>query len=73
LEALEKGYNFAVDLIVIRGLHVKLCAPKVAGVPCVGILGLSLDSPETKGHLDVTPVESCRKYYKGEGGGFPQV
>jgi hypothetical protein len=24
-------------------------------------------------HLDVTPVESCKIYYKGEGGGFPQV
>jgi hypothetical protein len=23
--------------------------------------------------LDVAPVESCREYYKGEGGGFPQV
>jgi len=24
-------------------------------------------------HLDVASVESCRVYYKGEGGGFPQV
>jgi hypothetical protein len=30
-------------------------------------------SPETKGHLDVTPVESCKVYYMGEGDGFPQV
>jgi hypothetical protein len=27
----------------------------------------------TKSHLDVAPVERCRIYYKGEGGGFPQV
>jgi hypothetical protein len=27
----------------------------------------------TKSHLDVAPMESCRVYYKGEGGGFPQV
>jgi hypothetical protein len=26
-----------------------------------------------KSHLDVGSVERCRVYYKGEGGGFPQV
>ncbi len=26
-----------------------------------------------KSHLDVGTVERCRVYYKGEGGGFPQV
>ncbi len=26
-----------------------------------------------KGHLDVALVESCRVYYMGEDGGFPQV
>jgi hypothetical protein len=26
-----------------------------------------------KSHLDVGPVERSRVYYKGEGGGFPQV
>jgi hypothetical protein len=26
-----------------------------------------------KNHLDVGPVERCIIYYKGEGGGFPQV
>ncbi len=54
-------------------MHQKLCAPKVAGVPVVGIFALPLGSPETKNHLDVTPVERRRVYYKGEGGGFPQV
>jgi hypothetical protein len=39
----------------------------------MGILGLPLGSPETKSHLDVAPVERCRVYYKGEGGGFPQI
>jgi hypothetical protein len=32
----------------------------------VGVLG-------EKSHLDVGPVEKCRVYYKGKGGGFPQV
>jgi hypothetical protein len=30
-------------------------------------------SPGTKSHLDVASVESHIVYYKGEGGGFPQV
>ncbi len=39
----------------------------------VRILGLPLVSPRTENHLDVAPTERCRVYYKGEGGGFPQV
>jgi hypothetical protein len=37
----------------------------------MGIFGLTLGSPGTKSHLDVVPVERCKVYYKGEGGGFP--
>jgi hypothetical protein len=66
-KALEEGYNFALNLISIRGLHAKLWAPKIAKVPIVGIL------PETKCHLDVGLVKKHRVYYKGEGGDFPQV
>jgi hypothetical protein len=62
---LDKGYNFALNFIAIRGLHRKLCALKVAGVPVVAISGFSLGSPGTKSHLDVAPVERCRVYYKG--------
>jgi hypothetical protein len=29
--------------------------------------------PGQIGHFDVGPVERCKVYYKGEGGGFPQV
>ncbi len=72
-KALNEGYNFAFDLIAIRGLHKKLCTLKVARVLIVGILGLPLGSPRTKGHLDVAPVESRKIYYMGEGGGFPRV
>ncbi len=39
----------------------------------VGISRLPLCSPETKCHLDVGFVERHKIYYKGEGGGFPQV
>jgi hypothetical protein len=70
---LDKGYNFALNHIVIGGLHARLCASKVARVPNVGISGLPLGSPGTKNHLDVAHVESYKVYYKGEGCGFPQV
>jgi hypothetical protein len=70
---LNEGYNFALDLIIIEGLHAKLWGPKVAGIPTVGISGLPFGSPETKCHLDDGPMANHNVYYKGEGGGFPQV
>ncbi len=39
----------------------------------MGILGLPLVSPRTKCHLDVALIERHKVYYKGVGGGFPQV
>jgi hypothetical protein len=72
-KALDEGYNFASDLISIKGLQRKLWAPKVAGVPSLGISGLPFGNPETKCHLDVCLVERHKVYYKGESGGFPQV
>jgi hypothetical protein len=72
-KVLNKSYNFALNIISIGGLKIKLWAFKVTRVPSLGILGLPLGSPETKCHLDVALVERHRVYYKGEGGGFPQV
>ncbi len=72
-KALNKGYNFSLDLISIRGLHTKLWGPKVIGVPTLGISGFPNGSLETKCHLDVHLVQRHKMYYKGEGGGFPQV
>ncbi len=72
-KALNKSYNFYLDLIAIRGLHATLWAPKVVGVPTMGILKFPLGSLGTKCHLDVGPMERYKKYYNGEGGGFPQV
>jgi hypothetical protein len=43
------------------------------GVPTLEILGLPLGSHATKCHLDVGFVAIHKVYYKGEGGGFPQV
>jgi hypothetical protein len=72
-KALDNNYNFTLDFILIEGLHTKLWGSKVAGLPTLTVLGLPLGSPGTKSHLDVGPMERHRVYYKGEGGGFPQV
>jgi len=72
-KALNKGYNFALNLISIKSFHAKLWAPKVVVVPVVGISRFPLGSPGTKWHLGVGLVTRHRVYYKGECGGFPQV
>jgi hypothetical protein len=51
----------------------EVMSPKVLRILVVKIPGLSFGSLGTKCHLDVAPMESHRKYYKGEGGGFSQV
>ncbi len=72
-KALNKGYNFALHLTSIKGLHTKLWTSKVAGILILGILGLPLRGPGTKWHLGASPVVKHKEYYKGGGGGFPQV
>jgi hypothetical protein len=73
LKIFKEGYNFVLDLISIGGMHTKLWGPKVAKVLTLAILRLPFGSLGTKSHLDVGFVERHRVYYKGEGGGFPQV
>jgi hypothetical protein len=41
----DKGYNFALDLISIEGLHAKLWGPKVARVLTLGISHFGRWSP----------------------------
>ncbi len=43
--------------------------PQSHGSPNFGNFG----SPRTKCHLDVSLMERHKVYYKGEGGGFPEV
>ncbi len=71
-KALNEGYNFALDLILIESLHTKLWGPKVVGVLILAISGLPFKSLRTKCHLDVGLMERHRVYYKGEGGAFPK-
>jgi hypothetical protein len=47
--------------------------PKVVRVPTLGISRLPLGSPRTKCHLGAGHVAKHIIYYKGGGGGFPQV
>jgi hypothetical protein len=70
-KALDECYNFDLDLI--EGLDTKLWGPKVVGVPTLGISGFPFGSFGTKCHLDVGLMERHIIYYKGDGGGFPQV
>jgi hypothetical protein len=75
-KALNKIYNFALDLILIKGLHKELWASKVHKSPNFKNFetpNSQLGSCGTKWHLGVGPVTKHREYYKGEGGGFPQV
>jgi len=72
-KALDESYNFSSDRIAIRGLLAKLWGFKVPRVPFDAIPGLPRGSPGKNSHLDVGSMESHRVYYKGEGGGFPQV
>jgi len=54
-------------------LHAKLWVPKIVEVLAMGILGFPFGSPGTKWHLGAGHVANHKVYYKGEGGGFPQV
>jgi hypothetical protein len=72
-KALNERYNFGWNLVPIRTRGEKLWTPKVPGVQIGTISGLHFGSPRKKSHLDVASAQSCREYYKGEGGGFPRV
>jgi hypothetical protein len=72
-KALDESYKFASDLILIGGLGKKLWHRKILRVQTRTVSELPLGSPGTKSHLDAGAVERHRKYYMGEGGGFPQV
>jgi hypothetical protein len=48
-------------------------AVQSSGSPAGTLSGLHFGSPNKMCHSDVASVTSRRKYYKGEGGGFPRV
>jgi hypothetical protein len=40
-KVLDEGYNFVLNLTSIGGLHIKLWASKVMGIPISGISGVT--------------------------------
>jgi hypothetical protein len=72
-KALKESYKFASDLVPIRGLNKKLWTPKVPKVQTGIISGLHFGSLGKKCHSNTSATEKQRKYYMGEGGGFPRV
>jgi hypothetical protein len=46
---------------------------KVPGVQTGTVSGLHFGSSGKKNHLDASVAKSCKEYYMGEGGGFPQI
>jgi hypothetical protein len=72
-KALDESYEFASNLIPIRGLSKELWLCKVAGVQTGTVLGLLLGSLGIKSHLDAGAVERCKEYYMGDGDGLPRV
>jgi hypothetical protein len=72
-KALDERHNFGANLVPIRVRAEKLRGSKVLRLQPETVSRLQLGSPGKKNHLDVASAESCRVYYMGEGGGFPQV
>jgi hypothetical protein len=72
-KTLDESYKFTSDLIPIEGLGKELWPHKVAGIQTRTVSGLLLGNPGIKSHSNVGIRERCKKYYMGEGGGFPRV
>jgi hypothetical protein len=73
LESSQQGLKIYFKPHLNRRSAQKVMGPKVVGVLTLAISGLPFGKPKTKCHLDVGLVERHEVYYKGEGGGFPQV
>ncbi len=65
----DKGYNFSLDLTLIKGLHKKLWSSKVQGVP---ISEIPTWEYQNKMIFGCSLYGYHKEYYKGEGGGFPK-
>jgi hypothetical protein len=70
-KAFDESYNFPLDCILIRSLFAKLWGSRESQL--TRFRDSHLGVPGKKNHLDVGSVANHRVYYKGEGGGFPQV
>jgi hypothetical protein len=71
LESFRQRLQLCLDLSSIGGLHKKLWPSKVSGNRISRISRLPTWESRTKWHLDVSFMANHKKYYNGEGGGFP--
>jgi hypothetical protein len=69
----NEGYNFISNLISIKGLYKKLWPFKMPKNQISRILKLSTWESRDKMTFECSPVTNHIKYYKEEGGAFPQV
>jgi hypothetical protein len=72
-KALDESYNLSLDHVAIGFCNREIWASKVPRLEPRTVSRLQLESPEKNNHLNVASAASCKVYYKGEGGGFPQV
>jgi len=73
LERSRQGLQLWFKLCGDQTLQSGVTSVQSLETPTGTISGLQLGSPGKKSHLNVAPVECCREYYMGEGGGFPRV
>jgi len=76
-KALDESYNFGLELVPIRVWGrgaTRVQSPETLTRDTTrDNFGTPTWESQEKSHLDVASTESCRVYYMGEGGGFPQV
>jgi hypothetical protein len=60
-----------LDFTLIKGLHKKSWASKVARVLILRILKLPILESRENWHLGLVPMDNHKEYYKGEGGWLP--
>jgi hypothetical protein len=53
---INESYNFSLDHMLIKDLHKKLGASKVARNPNLKIMGFPTSESKEKCHLGVTPI-----------------
>jgi hypothetical protein len=59
----NKGYNFALNFTLIRGLHKKMAFQSVKNLNFESFETPHLGSPRTRWHLDAAHVVNHREYY----------
>jgi hypothetical protein len=65
-KAFEEGYNFALNLISIRGLHTKLWDSKIVKVPILRIWDFKLGVPRQNDIWVLVPWPSTKYTIRGK-------